>query len=284
MIKFLLHLILLPFICFYFVTNPNEFKRNNTPNISQAHRLSEENSDGDSDEQNFYKTYVYFGKAAPVANITSVKAHFFSTDGKSEEVIGEEVSSIGLSSSSYLASRLYCFKTPLYSEMSYYEIIHNNTKSQWSITNLYKLSGLVFCYDTSNYSIIESTTGWNPINYTMVDFADYFISRIDVESSSLFNGFMSYRYIDEYLLSHVTDYNTEQSKRIVWTDLFGNGEVSLFDQLLLLREKYNSNKEEEQITWLPYVIGICVLVISLIAVVRFSGVRFKHEKRKVQQF
>lgn len=204
------------------------------------------------------RIYIYFSDLRIHNSLFSVKGNFFSADGEQYETFGTMISTNGIAKTP-ADGRFWFFDIPEKSKTSVFTI--NSGNNVWSTSGLFKIDGCTFEYATAHYSDIGSQTGWHKIAIFMDQFADYFLSRIDVGNNSRTNGFMAYDLLSSSLYDGLADFDIEREKHFFWDDEF-IGYTSFEQKWQLVRELYQNNYHPETLLTWPFFEGAILLIIA----------------------
>lgn len=202
------------------------------------------------------RLYVFF-KGTPISDqVFYVKGDAYTQDGTQNLCYGEMVSSCGLSDGT-LNRHLWTIDVDAhaYSMMLSLGPLGHESESPWSAMPSPELiSGSSYIYSQRSYNF-EKDSSWSPIRLSMLEFADYILSRIDPYAKNEVNGFLTYDDLYESFFSSLSDYDEGKAKQIVWTDQYLKKDVSLLEKWSLLKEQFNNIKQDDMPDFWPYLLG-----------------------------
>lgn len=221
------------------------------------------------------RLFIYFDKVAINQTQFNLLGKFFSVDGAENTIECKMLESNGIAKES-LTPRLWYVDIPKSTNTCSF-IITDNKDYTWCQTGIFAVSGSTFIFSTSNYSAIEATTGFNNIHLKTEQFADYIVSRINIESDSSVDGYMCYKEI-EPIFNNLTDYSKEIGESIKWNDRYTGHYVTFDYQWNAIKTQYILNYEPEQQLYWPYILGGLMLVsLTSFGVVTF--LKFRRDKK-----
>lgn len=240
---------------------------------------SKVNESANFEEENTKTVYVYFNDLSINPSTFEVEGTFASIDGKQTNIYGEYIAPTSISNT-YENSRLWKYEIPVQTFSSSFKILYkeNGQLSEWSRTGLYNVNGLIYYYSTNHYSDIGQETGWKKTHqFTLKEYADYFVSRIDSNKEDGANSLSSYAQIRDSFFGSLANYSDQDAESIKWNDEFV-GETTLLSKIKLLDEKASKIQNNDFFDTLPiYILGSCLLITAGCMTITFYK---KHKNEK----
>lgn len=239
-------------------------------------------SNAEANADNLKRIYIYFSDLSISDNLFNVSGEFYSVDGKKYESEGTCMPTNNIATKK-LDARLWYLDIPKNSKTCYF-YIRDKENELWSGTDLYSVNGCIFEYSTSNYARINENSGWHNISITMDQFADYFLSRVNIKSDSFTEGFMAYKSLHDSLFVSISDYEVDKENSIRWNDTFLETSTSFKEKWEIIKTLYIANyKPEEKVIW-PYFLGGCLIILTgylTYSIVIKKTIKRKKNERKI---
>lgn len=210
------------------------------------------------------RVFVYFEGQSISSQLFDVNGIFYSIDGNTFNGKCSEIASNGLSDGS-LENRLWYIDIPSSAKTSIFSIVKIDSGNQWTSTGYAQLiEGCTFSFNTINYSL-QKDSSWKEISISTIEFADYVLSRIDINAFNETDGFMAYPYLKTSFFDELSDYSDAKAKSISWFDE-SMGRVTTFsEKWSMIGELYESEQKKASFIWWPYAIGAFFLAAALIS-------------------
>ena len=237
------------------------------------------NESANPEKENTKTVFVYFNDLSINPHTFKVEGTFASIDGKQTSIYGEYIEPTSISNT-YENSRLWKYEIPVQTFSSSFKILfeENEQLSEWSRTGLYNVNGSIYYYSTNHYSDIGQETGWKKTHqFTLKEYADYFVSRIDPNKEDGASSLSSYVQIRDSFFDSLANYSDQDAESIKWNDEFV-GETTLLSKTKLLNEKAGKIQNSNFLDVLPvYILGGCLLITAGYMTVTFYK---KHKNEK----
>ena len=224
-----------------------------------------------SDEE-LRRVFVYF-PGDPISNTQFlVTADLYSLDNDCFHVEGSEVQSSGLTNKE-LGRKLWLFDVPQSASTSVFSIKSIESGADWVTTrNAQYIDGCVYQFNTRGY-ILQTNSTWTGITISTRQFADYFLSKIDVNSDSATNGYMIYKSLKKSVFDNLSDFSSETAASISWYDQSMRKITNVNEKWGLVKSLYESRKSFDPSLFFYAFLGMCLLVVVIVSAVYIKRCR-----------
>ena len=210
------------------------------------------------------RVFVFFEEQTISSQLFQVQGTFYTIDNQTTVETCSAISSNGLANGS-LDNRLWYVDIPASAKTSVFSIIEKESGNEWTSSRYAQLiEGCTFCFRTANYSLQEGTS-WKGISISTAEFADYVLSRIDINSNSTTNGFMAYPELKTSFFDGLNDYTFERGNSISWFDESMEKMTTFSEKWSLIQSLYEAEPKNQDVLLWPFVLGALLLIASLIA-------------------
>lgn len=226
---------------------------------------SDSKPDVPSQEKTMSRLYVYFGQVSVKESVTWLKADFYTQDGSVEHktVYGVSLKPI-LDETSNV--NIYYLDYPACYKVLSFEVGPEGSDGYWLKTGLIKIQNCAYLLDFNiRYTYLRDTSGWLPLALTQKQFVSYILASIDHTSNDSSCGFMTYPLIKNAFYDRITDYDENDAKHMMWTDVYTHETISFYDKWEQIKVNYENNCPAQSNSIAIKVLGVGVCLCSVAA-------------------